>query len=123
VDKPLKDWTAKEIHEECKTHWSKYGAACPNCYFFDSDTAGCLVFNRIPFRWNLSGPSRFTKQEREDAKVLMRAFPGCYTVRRSGEGLYLETLFHCFCLDTSMFPSVRESESAELSEIAGCNDE
>jgi hypothetical protein len=119
ANKPLKDWTAEEIYEECKEHWSKYGAACPKCYFFDPDTAGCLVFNRIPFRWDLNGPSRFTKQERDDAKTPLKCVGNARIWRSDTGGLWLFKDDEKIRLRQDIFITVGPGETVKLSEIAG----
>ena len=90
MNKPLKDWTLGEIKQECKKH---PGACCikRDCPFIDD--VGCTLEGVIgdvpPYMWDLSEPSRWTEQDREDAKALKRLIARASYVRRDGSYLKL----------------------------------
>jgi hypothetical protein len=70
--------------------------------------------------------SRFTPQEREDAKNIMRLFPYYTVIRRgrSGElGLAYNDGIIYVDLDESLFPSIKPGETICLKGIAGVTDD
>jgi hypothetical protein len=122
MNKPLKDWTLAEVQEHCKA------TGCCKCPFQSCDVE-CALSKCVPSWWDLTDLPRFTEQEVEDAKVLMRAFPsGNYTqVHRHKADIKLclkceDNPYKTILLDYAMFPSVKEGETVSLAEIAGCED-
>jgi hypothetical protein len=115
MDKPLKDWTLKEIKAYCLEH------NCDSeCCFFGREFNACKVLD-CPNTWNLTDSPRFTSQEAEDAKVLLRAFP-CYdTVERNDIGtVHISAAKMGWrTISRNMFPSVKPGETVSLKEIAG----
>jgi hypothetical protein len=118
MDKPLKDWTAGEIQAECANHHSD----CKKCHF--GADIGCKLRGLPYHSWDLTDPPRFTPQEAEDAKVLMRMFPSCDTVFRSKiQGLAIVKMGTVWTfVDSNMFPSVKVGEIVSLKKIAGYTD-
>jgi hypothetical protein len=80
------------------------------------------IDSNLPNYWDLPDSPRFTEQESQDAKTLMRAFPSYFHVMRDGYGTL--SIIGAFenpkILDDAMFPSVKAGETVGLSEIAEC---
>jgi hypothetical protein len=76
-----------------------------------------------PNTWDLTDPPRFTEQEVEDAKTLIRMLPYYTKIERSSY-LYLE--MDCsgceIILNSDIFHSIKEGETVSLKEIAGYTD-
>jgi hypothetical protein len=120
MDKPLKDWTLGETKEYCR------GRKCtPERCLFVNKFGPCGRIKSIPSQWDLAEPPRFTEQEREDAKTILRMFKNYTIVERNGCDLLLKVSEYypfAVALVSSMFPSVQECETVSLKEIAGCED-
>src|SRR5690625_4319825 len=68
MDKPLKDWTLREVEAHCQQK-----ARCKDCDMLRQNGYECR-FSNGPFLWDLSDKPRFTQQEVEDAKTIKRMF-------------------------------------------------
>jgi hypothetical protein len=120
MDKPLRNWTLGEVQNNCKE-----AEDCRRCVFGTCD-GSCELRDSCPVSWDLTDPPRFTEQEVEDAKTLMRAFPGYTQVSRAGYDLYLkisDNAYHALILNYCMFPSIKDGETVELSDIIGGNND
>lgn len=132
MNKPLSEWTLGEIKAECvkrNSFCEAYGA----CPFFvsRSEKLHCKIMNDVgkvhPKIWDLSEPSRWTEQDKEDAKAIKRIFPDATYLKRQD----------CFCEDVTVFskshsgvahlnanlvPSLSRDELVALDEIIGGGD-
>jgi hypothetical protein len=121
--KKLKDWTLWEVKEFCSGK-----DCCKRCPFVKNDATCGLAYGN-PSVWGLTDPPRFTEQEVEDAKVLMRMHePWWHTLTRDSAGVLFLMDKHnngvsCIKMRTEAFPSVRNGETVSLKEIAGCEDD
>jgi hypothetical protein len=129
MDKPKKDWTLGSIKEFC-ANGKRAECSCIEimCPFVLTTGIGykCGLKEDFPRGWDLTDPPRFTEQEAEDAKTLMRAFPGYTQVSRAGYDLYLkisDNAYHALILNYCMFPSIKDGETVELSDIIGGNND
>lgn len=121
MNKPLKDWTLGEIAAECEKH--KQG--CEPCPFyhvlddvsFSSNCKARQLVNKCPDDWDLSESPRWTEQDKEDAKAIVRVFGNKGFVERDGSGK-LE-LNSCYYINRELFPSLKPGESTTLDEIIG----
>lgn len=116
MDKPLKDWTLGELKEYC--------------YKAPHDCIGCKVkqgknncpFDGEPSKWDLDEKPRFTEQEVEDAKTLLRVFPERLdSISRSKDGtvnIAAKGAWRGY-LNTDAFPSIFPGQSYTLDEIIG----
>jgi hypothetical protein len=119
MDKPLKDWTLGEASDYCRKGMDR--ADCDKCHF-GSPTGKCTLCEHIPAFWRLAAPPRFTEQEVEDAKAILRMFEGYTYIDRNGCDLLLHVSEHhpfATALVPSMFPSIKDGETVNLKEIAG----
>lgn len=64
TNKPLSEWTAKEIVEEC----TKQSLCSSECQCYNPEARRCCF--AAPRCWDLSEPPRWTEQDKEDAKVI-----------------------------------------------------
>ena len=122
--KPLGEWTLAEVKEYCQ------GRTCLHCLFGipEKDSTNCLFKRSNPIGWNLSEPPRWTEQEVEDAKALLRLLPGFITIERlttkhfDTEILVIEDAkipnSNRLYLPTFLFPSLEMNKEVELKEIA-----
>ena len=113
MNKPLKDWTLGEIKAECEKH-ECCTAECPACRL--ENGRPCRI-KYSPNTWNLSGPPRWTEQDKEDAKMIKRVLFWVNEVSRD-EDKILYTL-DGFLLNKELLPSLKPGESATLDEIIG----
>jgi hypothetical protein len=123
MNKPLKDWTVRELIEHCINH------RCENCDFGstgEADASKCIFKHRPPCSWHDPRKPKFTGQEREDAAVLARAFSDNWIIKRYNvdETLFLfnGNGFLMSPVEKQMFPSIKRDESYTLAEIAGCEE-
>lgn len=114
MDKPLKDWTLGELKEYC--------------YKAPHDCIGCKVkqgknncpFDGEPAKWDLDEKPRFTEQDVEDAKTILRVFGRYGKIRRTlnlGERSTL--LFDSLYINQDLFPSIKANQECTLDEIIG----
>lgn len=85
TNKPLSEWTLREIKAECEKHI----AHCVGCPLW-TDAAGCRLDTSCyrdndPKKWDLSEPPRWTEQDKEDAKTLKRLIVTAHYVWRYSE--------------------------------------
>lgn len=111
--KPLSEWTAKEIVEECDRH-----VCCSSeCRCYNSERKKCRLKPFPPPCWNLSEPPRWTEQDKEDAMMIKRLIPWANQVNRGMEGSL--SLNPVTAIDRKLFPLLKPGESAMLDEIIG----
>jgi hypothetical protein len=119
MNKPLKDWTLGEVSAYCEN------TACKDCALCTPRGPGisCDLTNDGPKDWDLTERPRFTEQEVEDAKVLMRTHSEWLQVVYRGKdgGLWLkaEDGKGFIPIATTMFPSIGNCKTVSLKEIAG----
>lgn len=113
MNKPLSEWTAKEIVEECDRH-----VCCSSeCRCYNSERKKCRLKPFPPPCWNLSEPPRWTEQDKEDAMMIKRLIPRANQVNRGMEGSL--SLNPVTAIDRKLFPLLKPGESAMLDEIIG----
>ena len=113
MNKPLCEWTAKEIVEECDRH-----VCCSSeCRCYNSERKKCRLKPFPPPCWNLSEPPRWTEQDKEDAMMIKRLIPWANQVNRGMEGSL--SLNPVTAIDRKLFPLLKPGESAMLDEIIG----
>ena len=113
MNKPLSEWTAKEIVEECDRH-----VCCSSeCRCYNSERKKCRLKPFPPPCWNLSEPPRWTEQDKEDAMMIKRLIPWANQVNRGMEGSL--SLKPVTAIDRKLFPLLKPGESAMLDEIIG----
>lgn len=85
MDKPLKDWTLGEAKEYCT---SRNGNCADDCIFSKKGIGMVCGIAPKPVWWTLPEKPRFTQQEVEDAKMLLRVFPERLdSISRSKDGI------------------------------------
>lgn len=121
MNKPLKDWTLGEIKEYCKS----YVKDCETCIFSRPDGV-CRVKQLnscFSDEWDLSEPSRWTEQDKEDAKMIKRVFNGVQIGVARDTLSQLRTIakdgFPSEYINSNMFSSLKPGEGATLDEIIG----
>ena len=113
MNKPLSEWTAKEIVEECDRH-----VCCSSeCRCYNSERKKCRLKPFPPPCWNLSEPPRWTEQDKKDAMMIKRLIPWANQVNRGMEGSL--SLNPVTAIDRKLFPLLKPGESAMLDEIIG----
>ena len=113
MNKPLSEWTAKEIVEECDRH-----VCCSSeCRCYNSDRKKCSLKAFPPPCWNLSEPPRWTEQDKEDAMMIKRLIPWANQVNRGMEGSL--SLNPVTAIDRKLFPLLKPGETVTLDEIIG----
>ena len=75
MDKPLKDWTLGECKEWCARHEGECPEKCPIESF-------CELIEQSPAMIDLEENPRFTQQEVEDAKTILKVFGRKGTIKR-----------------------------------------
>lgn len=111
--KPLSEWTAKEIVEECARHV----CCCLECRCYNSERKKCRLKPFPPSCWNLSEPPRWTEQDKEDAMMIKRLIPWANQVNRGMEGSL--SLNPVTAIDRKLFPLLKPGETVTLDEIIG----
>jgi hypothetical protein len=112
--KPLKNWTVGAVQDFCAYHH------CDKCLLYTLKKR--CRFKGNPDDWDLPDQSRFTEQEVEDAKTLMRMYPRYDSIRRHSElsiALICNGDIRGGYIHGAMFPSIKEGETVKLSDIAG----
>ena len=123
MDKPLKDWTFAEAQKFCKAQRNTH-ERCSTCKIqkFCDKYFGRQGESTSPKYWNLSDKPRFTKQEVEDAKMLLRVFPERLdSISRSKDGtvtLAAKGAWRGY-LNKDAFLSIHPGQSYTLDEIIG----
>lgn len=115
MNKPLAEWTLAEVKAECE----KYAVCSPECRAYNDKLERAIACRArfAPGAWDLSEPPRWTEQDKEDAKAIVRVFGNKGFVERDGSGK-LE-LNSCYYINRELFPSLNPGESATLDEIIG----
>ena len=119
MDKPLKDWTLGEAKEYCT---SRNGNCADDCIFSKKGIGMVCGIAPKPVWWTLPEKTRFTEQEVEDAKMLLRIFPEHPdSVSRANDGTVTLAAKGAWrgCLNSDAFPSIRPGQSYTLDEIIG----
>lgn len=119
MNKPLSEWTAKEIVEECDRH-----VCCSSeCRCYNSERKKCRLKPFPPTCWNLSEPPHWTEQDKEDARALNRLIANASYVWRSSEGsnpkLYDEYEDFVSVLRLDCFAALLPRTEVTLDEIIG----
>ena len=128
MDKPLKDWTLRELKAWCYQYGSTHTESpCEQT---------CPMYHRgicsreWVHEWDLDEKPRFTEQEVEDAKTIKRMFgTDIFTHIHKDEDGWTEmmdgpgedwTIGWCSIgMEEGMFPSIRPGETVTLDEIIG----
>lgn len=115
TNKPLSEWTAKEIVEEC----TKQSLCSSECQCYNPEARRCCF--AAPRCWDLSEPPCWTEQDKEDAMMIKRLIPWANQVNRGMEGSL--SLNPVTAIDRKLFPLLKPGESAMLDEIIGGTNE
>lgn len=112
MDKPLKDWTMGEAQEFCT------GRDCEQCRFMDGPE--CKLHR--PEGWDLEEKPRWTEQEVEDAKDILRLLEDAHSIKKyAGDIMWICNSHNVTMVNAKagMFPSLRLGETITLDEIIG----
>ena len=115
MDKPLKDWTLREVEAHCKQK-----ARCKDCDMLRQNEYECR-FSGGPCLWDLSEKPRFTEQEVEVAKAIKLLFPDVVKVCRLSGVIKAECengSGECM-IGAELLPSIQNHQSYTLDEIIG----
>ena len=116
MDKPLKDWTLREVEVHCQQK-----ARCKDCDMLRQNGYECR-FSGGPYLWDLSDKPRFTEQEVGDAKMVKRVFGRTGTVKRVDPIMtepYSNLVFDHLYINKDLFPSIKPGQEYTLDEIIG----
>ena len=114
MDKPLKDWTLGELKDYC--HRAPHD--CIGCKV-KGDRNNC-PFDGEPAKWILDEKPRFTQQEVEDAKTILKVFGRKGIIKRyhfCGDPSTLT--FDNLYINQYLFPSIKPDQEYTLDEIIG----
>ena len=114
MDKPLKDWTLGELKDYC--HRAQHD--CIGCKV-KGDRNNC-PFDGEPAKWILDEKPRFTQQEVEDAKTILKVFGRKGIIKRyhfCGDPSTLT--FDNLYINQYLFPSSKPDQEYTLDEIIG----
>lgn len=114
MNKPLKDWTLGEVQEFCN------GRPCDGCVFAYPNFCRLAHYHYAPKWWDLTDPPRFTEQEVEDARAILRLWNDAVSVtkRNTVQSVKLRCDVTVF-IDYTLFPSIKPDETVKLSDIIG----
>lgn len=126
IEKPLAEWTLKDVKEHCDGFSDR---DCLECEFIR--TGLYPICGNYIAGWDLTEKPKFTEQEVQDAKTIMRIF-NCkgsdIYISRYSRGLVIEEL----CtrpfvpkdveINSEAFPSIKNGERFSISEIVGDSD-
>lgn len=125
AEKQLEEWTLKDVKEYC-TYFDK--ESCVNggitCGLFPI----CEMLENPPHIWNLEEKPKFTAQEIEDAKTIMRIFGLTVgDISRDRNGNVILRNAHTVCgnnvvLGENSFHSIERGKSYTFQEIIGDSD-
>lgn len=115
MDKPLKDWTLREVKECC----SKHGTCVSECPFSTKNKLCRMTSN--PCDWDLTDKPRWTQQEVERAKAIKLIYPAAYRLEEADPLIRVwdkegKLLAH---VDVNLFLSFQPGQSYTLDEIIG----
>lgn len=117
MDKPLKDWTLGEAKEYCT---SRNGNCADDCIFSKKGIGMVCGIAPKPVWWTLPEKPRFTQQEVEDAKTILKVFGRKGTIKRyhfCGDPSTLT--FDNLYINQYLFPSIKPDQEYTLDEIIG----
>ena len=112
MDKPLKDWTLREVEAHCQQK-----ARCKDCDMLRQNGYECR-FSGGPCLWDLSDKPRFTQQEVERAKAIKVLFPCAIAITKAPFGSVFVS-GASLTLSTEYFPSIQPGKNVTLDEIIG----
>lgn len=117
MDKPLKDWTLGEI-KRCCVESKQNCEKCPVSGEYKT-TSDCKLAI-FPAHWDLDDKPRFTQQEVEDAKTILKVFGRKGIIKRyhfCGDPSTLT--FDNLYINQYLFPSIKPDQEYTLDEIIG----
>ena len=117
MDKPLKDWTLGEAKEYCT---SRNGNCADDCIFSKKGIGMVCGIAPKPVWWTLPEKPRFTQQEVEDAKTILKVFGRKGIIKRyhfCGDPSTLT--FDNLYINQYLFPSIKPDQEYTLDEIIG----
>ena len=117
MDKPLKDWTLWEAKEYCT---SRNGNCADDCIFSKKGIGMVCGIAPKPVWWTLPEKPRFTQQEVEDAKTILKVFGRKGIIKRyhfCGDPSTLT--FDNLYINQDLFPSIKPDQEYTLDEIIG----
>ena len=118
TNKPLSEWTLREIKAECEKH-ECCTVECP-AYRLENERRCRIKYP--PNTWDLSEPLRWTEQDKEDARALKRLIPGANYVWRGSKSspirLYDRHYNYILSLN-DRFAGLPLEETITLDEIIG----
>ena len=117
MDKPLKDWTLGEAKEYCT---SRNGNCADDCIFSKKGIGMVCGIAPKPVWWTLPEKPRFTEQEVEDAKTILKVFGRKGIIKRyhfCGDPSTLT--FDNLYINQYLFPSIKPDQEYTLDEIIG----
>lgn len=113
--KPLSEWTLGECKEWCRKYDGECPEKCPINVF-------CIQLQREPGQWELSEKPRWTEQEVEDAKDILRLLEDAHSIKKyAGDIMWICNSHNVTMVNAreGMFPSLRPGETVKLDEIIG----
>ena len=118
MDKPLRDWTLGELSDYCKKVVDPDG----NCFNCEAKKyiGLCPFEETAPCDWDFEVKPRFTEQEVEDAKTILKVFGRKGTIKRyhfCGDPSTLT--FDNLYINQYLFPSIKPDQEYTLDEIIG----
>lgn len=123
IEKPLAEWTAQEVVDFCQSR-SRENCGKVNC-------GGCCIWDTnickmIPSSWNLTEKPKFTEQEVQDAKNIMRMleFESADAKISRIDGAIIvnikrQNFSDGISISKNMFPSIKKGDTYTFSEIIG----
>lgn len=125
TNKPLSEWTLAEVNAECK----KYEICDPECpaYINEYGRAVRCSLRFAPSTWDLTEPPRWTEQEVQDAKSIVRMFGAdnfAYVTKdENGWPVLADDCDGCanftIGLEKGIFPSLKSGQTVKLDDIIG----
>lgn len=119
VEKPLAEWTLKEMSEFCKKREIiRNEHSCDNCLLK-------TICVESPLDWDLEEKPKFTAYEIENAKAVKRILGDGYIRRAMWDfipQLRLVKTHSYYVFEEDLFPSIKVGEKYKLDEIIGDSD-
>ena len=115
MDKPLKDWTLREVKECC----SKHGTCVSECPFSTKNKLCRMTSN--PCDWDLTDKPRWTQQEVEGAKAIRLLYKEAEKIQECDPIVKIRNNYDSVIaqVDIGMFHALRPEETVTLDEIIG----